>query len=108
MPDKLLHVLDVDVVDVATCAGAEDGNERGAEFLMELVLQVKRIISRVLGTTDGIQVHGEAGQRSERLVCTGVLEEEQTDVGINRPRYADDVRVVAPRIEPHRSIFHVK
>ncbi len=97
---------DVDVVDVAAGAGAEDGDEAVAEFAAQLGGEVPGIVGGILGAADGIGVQGEHAQRADRLLV--LREQDEGEIGIDRASRPHDLRIEHAGIEADAPVFQVE
>src|SRR5262245_4696437 len=89
----------IDVVNVAARAGTKDRNKVSAQFFLQRLLQVIRVIGSVFSPTDRVQVQSEHGQSSKRFVFLTLAQQKKSHVRVNWACGSHNIRVQFARIE---------
>ena len=98
----------VDVIDVTAGARAEQTNELPAVCLTKGLFQIVRIIRRIHGPADGIQMEGEVHHRRTNNRVIGLAEEYHSNLGIDGTGRSNDIGIQDPGVKSDRPVSHVK
>src|ERR1051326_7401649 len=101
-----LLFVDVDVIKVTARARGESRNKSLAIGAAEHLLKIIRVIGAVLEAADGIRMHCEDRQASERVLGPRLAQGKDANIGIGGSGNSHDVCIELAGVESDFSVLH--